>query len=356
MVRGDIRPSAAGSGILLAAPAARRGPDLHRTDLPARIPHPHGPLTLQLQALEARARDRTQPFRHLFGYEPHFLEVQERALHYVDEGAVREGGPGPILCVHGNPTWSFYWRAIVDGFKDETRVVVPDHLGMGLSDRVPGGTRLAEHVDALVALMDELDLRDVTLVVHDWGGAIGFGAALARRDRVSRFVVTNTAAFPSSRIPRRIALCRVPGLGRLAVQGGNAFARAATHMTTERPLTAEVRAALLAPYGSWSEREQTWRFVADIPMREDHPSWAPLAGIADGLEGLRGLPMEIVWGMQDWCFSPLFLAGWEQRFPDVPVTRLDDVGHYVMEDAPEEVLEAIRRVRQQPAHTETGEG
>ncbi|MGB0333656.1 MAG: hypothetical protein ACPGPE_17750, partial [Planctomycetota bacterium] len=103
---------------------------------------------------------------------------------------------------------------------------------------------------------------------------------------------------------------------------------------------AEVRAALLAPYGSWSEREQTWRFVADIPMREDHPSWAPLAGIADGLESLRGLPMEIVWGMQDWCFSPLFLAGWEQRFPGAPVTRLDDVGHYVMEDAPQEVLEA----------------
>ncbi len=315
-------------------------------------------MTLQLQALAARARERTRPFRHLFGYEPHFLDVQGRALHYVDEGQVDEGqvdegqaaagGPGPILCVHGNPTWSFYWRAVVDGFKDETRVVVPDHLGMGLSDRVAGGTRLAEHVDALVTLMDELDLRDVTLVVHDWGGAIGFGAALARPDRVSRFVVTNTAAFPSSHIPRRIALCRVPGLGRLAVQGGNAFARAATRMTTERPLSAEVRAALLAPYSTWSEREQTWRFVADIPMREDHPSWGPLAGIADGLEGLRGLPMEIVWGMQDWCFSPLFLAGWEQRFPEVSVTRLDDVGHYVMEDAAEKVLEAIRRVRQQP--------
>ncbi|MGB0333709.1 MAG: alpha/beta fold hydrolase, partial [Planctomycetota bacterium] len=173
-------------------------------------------MTLQLQALEARALDRTRPFRHLYGYEPHFLDVEGRALHYVDEGEVAEGGSGPILCVHGNPTWSFYWRAIVDGFKDQTRVVVPDHLGMGLSDRVPGGTRLAEHVGALVALMDELDLRDVTLVVHDWGGAIGFGAALARPGRVSRFVVTNTAAFPSSRIPRRIALCRVPGLGRLA--------------------------------------------------------------------------------------------------------------------------------------------
>ena len=117
-VIGDIRPSAAGSGILLAASAARRGDDLHRTDLPARIPHPHGPLTLQLQALEARALDRTRPFRHLYGYEPHFLDVEGRALHYLDEGEVAEGGPGPILCVHGNPTWSFYWRAVVDGFKD----------------------------------------------------------------------------------------------------------------------------------------------------------------------------------------------------------------------------------------------
>jgi haloalkane dehalogenase len=311
-------------------------------------------LPLRSQALEDRARSRTRPFRNLFDFEPHFLDVDGRALHYLDEGTVREGGPGPILCVHGNPTWSFYWRAVVEAFREETRVVVPCHLGMGLSDRVAGGVRLAEHVDALVRLMDELDLRDVTLAVHDWGGAIGFGAALARRDRVTRFVVTNTAAFPSSFIPRRIALCRVPLLGRAAVQGANAFAGAATRMTTVRPLSAEVRRALLAPYGTWSEREQTWRFVADIPMRESHPSWGTLASVADGLEGLRGLPMEVVWGMQDWCFTPLFLAGWEQRFPDAGVTRLDDVGHYVMEDAPEAVVQAIRRVRQQGAPTAGG--
>ncbi|MEM9380932.1 MAG: alpha/beta fold hydrolase [Planctomycetota bacterium] len=296
---------------------------------------------------EERARELTRPLQSLYPYTPRFLEVDGRAVHYVDEGP-REGGT--ILCVHGNPTWSFYWRAVVEACSGEARVVVPDHLGMGLSDRAPGGVRLAAHVHALVALIDALDLHDVTLVVHDWGGAIGFGAALARRDRVTRFVVTNTAAFPSSFIPKRIAACRVPLLGRLAVQGGNAFALAATRMTTTSPLRDDVKRGLLAPYGSWADREQIWRFVEDIPMHESHASWSTLSTIADHLASLRGLPMEIVWGMRDWCFTPLFLAGWEQRFPDANVARLDDVGHYVMEDAPEAVVEAIRAVRRRSLH------
>ncbi|MEM9801557.1 MAG: alpha/beta fold hydrolase [Planctomycetota bacterium] len=296
-------------------------------------------------SLVERARATTRPFQDLYPYEPHFLEVSGSALHYIDEGP---RGNGAMLCVHGNPTWSFYWRAVARAFRSETRVVVPDHLGMGLSDRVGGGVRLAEHVDALIALVESLDLRDVTLVVHDWGGAIGFGAALALRDRITRFVVTNCAAFPSGMMPKRIAACRIPLFGRIAVQQGNAFARAATRMTTVRPLSGEVKRALLAPYASPRDREQVWRFVADIPMSDSHPSWKTLCGIADGLESLRGLPMELVWGMHDWCFRPEFLARWQQYFPDAGVRRLDDAGHYVCEDAPAALIDAIADVRRRP--------
>lgn len=264
-------------------------------------------------------------------------------MHYVDEGEAK--GSGPVLCVHGNPTWSFYWRRIIEELKGETRVVAPDHLGMGLSDRVPGGLLLADHIAALVSLIDQLDLEDITLVVHDWGGAIGFGAALERPDRFARFVVTNTAAFPSAFMPKRIAACRAPGAGRLAVQGGNAFARAATKSTTVIPLEQDVRKALLAPYSSWANREQIWRFVMDIPMKDSHPSWKTLCGIADRIESLGDRPMEIVWGMRDWCFTPMFKAQWEQRFPDAFVSELEGAGHYVNEDAPEAVVSAIRRVR-----------
>ncbi len=293
--------------------------------------------------LEERARAKTRPFQDLYPYAPHFLDVDGRAMHYVDEGP---SDGGTILCVHGNPTWSFYWREIIDAYAAEARVIAVDHLGMGLSDRVPGGLRLDDHVRALVALIDQLDLTDITLVVHDWGGAIGFGAALARPDRITRHVVTNTAAFPSTRMPTRIAACRVPVLGKIAVQGGNAFARAATKSTTTRPLTRAVKRGLLAPYGSWTDREQVWRFVMDIPMDQAHPSWATIHEIGEGLESLRGRPMHIVWGMQDWCFSPEFLTEWERRFPGATVTRLDDAAHYVCEDAPESVIDAIRSVRQ----------
>ncbi|MEL6712388.1 MAG: alpha/beta fold hydrolase [Planctomycetota bacterium] len=302
---------------------------------------PFAPLTAEARSLRA-------PLAASFPHESRFFELptagrEGAALHYVDEGP-SDGSAPTVLCVHGNPTWSFYWRRLVDELSGEARVVAPDHLGMGLSSRAPGGVRLAEHVANLVALVDALDLRNVTLVCHDWGGAIGFGAALARPDRFDGFVVTNTAAFPSGMMPRRIAACRIPGLGRLAVQGGNAFVRAALRMTTVVPLSADARRGLLAPYGSWARREQVWRFVEDIPMRPEHPSWNDLVGIADRLESLRGLPMEIVWGMRDWCFSPSFLAKWRERFPGAAVTELPGAGHYVMEDAPESVALATRRV------------
>ncbi len=315
---------------------------------------------------QVNAESVAGPWRDLYPYSPKYVEVKGGAavgdhparMHYVDEG--KESADGPILCVHGNPTWSFYWRHIIEELKTETRVVAPDHLGMGLSDRIPGGVKLDEHIAALVSLIDQLDLNNITLVVHDWGGAIGFGAALARKERFSRLVVTNTAAFPTSFMPKRIAACRAPGVGRLAVQGGNAFARAATTQTTVIPLEPNVRKAYLAPYSDWATREQVWRFVMDIPMKTSHPSWKALAGISDDLESLRDLPMEIIWGMKDWCFTPMFKALWQQRFPDAFVSELEGAGHYLNEDAPESVISAIRRVRRAGkgpgAETAAGEG
>lgn len=324
---------------------------------PGRYP-PRLAMADETARLASRAREVLGPLSGEHPFTPRFLAVRGHSMHHVDEGPGDAAGerPGVVLCVHGNPTWSFYWRRIVEALSPEARVVAPDHLGMGLSSRVPGGVRLAEHVDGLVTLIDQLELDDITLVCHDWGGAIGFGAVLARRERFRSLVVTNTAAFPSSRIPRRIAACRIPLLGRVGVQGGNAFARAALHMTTARPLAKSARDGLIAPYDGWANREQVWRFVKDIPMRPAHPSWAKLCEISDGLESLRGLPMEIVWGMQDWCFSPEFKSTWEQRFPEAHVTELADAGHYVNEDAPEAVIAAIRRVRAVDGHAPALEG
>ncbi len=261
------------------------------------------------------------------------------------EIAVLDVGPrdAPVmLALHGNPTWSFYWRALISAFSDRFRVIVPDHLGAGRSSKPQDAAyRLHQHVDNVIALIEALDLRDITLVVHDWGGAIGMGAATRQPERFSRFVITNTAAFRSLRIPPSIALCKVPGFGALAVRGANAFAGIATVRATAKGLSDIARRGLLWPYGSWHDRIVTLRFVQDIPLGPWHPSYPELSRIDDGLAGLTDRPMLILWGDQDFCFSPAFRAEWSQRFPNATVHAWADVGHYVMEDAPERAVAAI---------------
>ncbi len=292
------------------------------------------PSTARLHA----ATSACTSFQDEYPFAHHFLDTPAGALHYVDEGP-RDASP--LLCVHGNPTWSFFYRRVIEQFAPTRRVVAPDHLGCGLSDKPQDWTyRLADHVDNLERLVLELDLRDITLVVHDWGGAIGAGLAVRHPDRIARLFVMNTAAFPSSRIPLRIAVCRTPLLGELAVRGFNAFARAAVHMATEAPgrMTPTVRKGYLAPYDSWRSRIATHRFVQDIPMSPSHPSYATLQAIDSDLRLLRGKPMRIAWGERDWCFTPAFREEWERRFPLAEVLALPDAGHYLLEDAHERVL------------------
>ena len=187
-----------------------------------------------------------------------------------------------------------------------------------------------------------MKLDDITLVLHDWGGAIGMGAALRKPERVKRLVILNTAAFVSPRIPFRINICRVPGFGALAIRGFNGFARAALTMATAKGLAPDVKAGLIAPYDSWAHRIATLRFVQDIPMQASHPSWATLQEIEAGLPQFRDRPMLIGWGMQDWCFDPSFLRTWREKFPAASVEEYSDAGHYVLEDAGERVVARVR--------------
>lgn len=278
-------------------------------------------------------------WQRLFPYESRELRVDGQRYCYVDQGAGE-----PVLLVHGNPTWSFYWRALIAGLSDRYRLIAVDHLGCGRSDKPQDYPYcLRRHAQNLRRLIQHLDLERITLVAHDWGGAIGLSAALAERSRFARLVLLNTGAFRSSRMPWQIAACRVPGLGPLAVRGLNAFARAATWMaTTQRGgLPADVRAGLLAPYDSWRHRVAIERFVRDIPMSPRHPSYPALLELEQGLPALAGLPTLLVWGMRDWCFTPAFLERFLAFFPAAEVCRLPTAGHYVMEDAPREVLEAL---------------
>jgi len=280
-------------------------------------------------------------WRSLYPFESRAVTLGGHRYHYIDEG---QGDV--LLLVHGNPTWSFYWRDLIRGLSPKFRVIAVDHIGCGLSDKPRGyAYRLAQHIDNLAQFTDRLELQDVTLLAHDWGGAIGVGATLERQQRFARFVLLNTAAFPSSHMPWRIRVCRTPGLGRILVQGLNGFARAALRMavTKHERMTPAVRAGLLAPYDSWQHREAIYRFVADIPISLQHPSYSTLAGIEQRLPLLRERPWLFIWGMRDWCFTPEFLEQFLTYFPAAEVHRLADAGHYVIEDAHERIVPILEQ-------------
>lgn len=279
--------------------------------------------------------------RALYPWEGRYLDVDGGRMHYLDVGPSTPTTP-VLLVLHGNPTWSFYWRALIQAFSDRYRVVVPDHMGCGLSDKPQGWPyRLEGHIGNLARLVEHLDLREITLVVHDWGGAIGMGLATRQPERFRRFVVTNTAAFLSRAIPLSIASVKIPGFGALSVRGFNAFAGMATKMAVSKPLSSDAAAGLTWPYGSWADRVATLRFVQDIPLHRRHPSHRTLEQIGEGLENLRTKPMLLCWGEKDFCFTTAYLKEWRARFPQARVCSWAGVGHYVMEDAPERVIEAM---------------
>lgn len=277
----------------------------------------------------------------LYPFRPQVMTTPTGArMSYLDEGPREDHA---VLMLHGNPTWSFYYRELVRSLAPGWRCVVPDHVGMGLSAKPETyDYTLARRIADVAALVNYLGLRRVDLVVHDWGGAIGFGFAARHPELIGRLVILNTAAFAAPNIPARIAVCRLPLLGALLVRGGNGFALPATWMAMHRrALTADEKRGLLWPYDSWRNRVAVHAFVRDIPLRPSHPSWAALAEAEAGLAQFRTHPALVLWGGRDFCFNDRFLARWRAFLPNAEVTRFADAGHYVLEDAREDVVPRV---------------
>ena len=192
-------------------------------------------------------------------------------------------------------------------------------------------------------LLAHLGLPSYSLVLHDWGGAIGMGVAGRAPERVRSLVVMNTAAFRSRRLPFRIRLCRVPILGDLLVRGCNGFARAAISMAVAGRLPGEVAAGYLAPYDSWRNRIATLRFVQDIPLSPKDASWETLLEIEHRLPTFRHTPMLLLWGGRDFCFTREFFEEWRRRFPDAEHHFFPEAGHYLLEDAGQEIGPLVAR-------------
>ncbi len=286
-----------------------------------------------------------RPFdRTLYPFKSNFFDRGSGLrMHYLDEGT----GP-PVLMVHGNPSWSFYYRNLVTALSATHRCIVPDHIGMGMSDK-PGDEdyeyTLARRIDDLAALIDSLELtQPLTLVVHDWGGMIGFGWAVQNPGRVSRLVILNTAAFPlpaDKAFPGPLRLTRTP-LGAFLVRGFNAFSWGATVVGCKlSKMTPAISRAYRAPYDSWVNRIATLRFVQDIPLGPEDPGFERIQSIADNLHRFESTPAMIVWGAKDFVFDDAFLRQWQTYLPQAAVHRQADAGHYVLEDAADTVIPLI---------------
>jgi haloalkane dehalogenase len=265
-------------------------------------------------------------------------------MHYLDEGRGL-----PVVMLHGNPTWSFFYRNLVGALKESRRVIVPDHIGCGLSDKPDDrhyAYNLARRVEDLEMLLDHLDVREsVTLVLHDWGGMIGMAWAQRHPERVRRLVILNSAAFHlplGKRLPWSLWLVRNTPLGPLLVRGLNAFCLGAVRHCVVRPLEPAVRDTYLAPYNSWENRIAVLRFVQDIPLSRGDPSFDIVTEVQDGLHRLRRVPMLICWGQRDFVFDADFLAEWRKRFPAAEVHTFRDAGHFVLEDAGADIVPLVR--------------
>lgn len=272
-----------------------------------------------------------------YEFTPKKFVVNGQTMSYLDEGQ----GPA-IVMVHGNPTWSYYYRNLVAKLKDRFRLIVPDHIGCGLSDKPQGyAYTLENHINTLTGLIEHLGLTEVSVVVHDWGGAIGFGYASRHPSAIKSIVVLNTAAFPLPRMPLRIAVCRLPIIGELLVRGLNVFAGLAVQMAVTKPLSDKVASGYLYPYDSWRNRVAVHRFVMDIPMGPEHKSWLTITEIESKLSLFNQTPMMLIWGGKDFCFNDLFYNEWRKRFPEAEYHYFPEAGHYVLEDAQDEACSLI---------------
>ncbi|MEJ7834534.1 MAG: alpha/beta fold hydrolase [Nocardioides sp.] len=261
-------------------------------------------------------------------------EGRQRAWHVLDNGV--EPTRGTLLCLHGNPTWSYLWRGLLAAAPVGWRVIAPDHLGMGCSERTDTPRTVAQRVADLGCLTDALGVTGpVVTVGHDWGGILSLGWALAHRDQLRGVVLGNTAVAqpPGDHGPPLIRLAHLPGVRTVGCVATPIFVRATSALS--RPsLPREVRDALALPYDTVDRRRAVGAFVADIPFSPGHPSYAAVAELAEGVR-ILDVPALIFWGPRDPVFGERYLADLLERLPHAEVHRFEGASHLVTEDAPE---------------------
>jgi haloalkane dehalogenase len=290
-----------------------------------------------------------KPIENIYPYKSNWININGINLHYLNEGP--QEAP-TVVMLHGNPTWSFYYRNIIPAVAKKYRVIVPDHIGCGLSDKPQNYPyTLDQHIITLELLVSKLELNNLTLVMHDWGGLIGMGYAIRHPENISRFVVLNSAAFYLPHIPLTLKIARSPIIGDVIVRGFNGFSKLALIWAIKKRerLTPQVKTGYLIPYNNWFNRIGILRFIQDIPLERGHISRKTLLEIDNKLGIFHNYPMLILWGGEDFVFTQQhFLMEWQKRFPKAQVHIFKDAGHYILEDAYEYITPLILDFLEQP--------
>lgn len=282
--------------------------------------------------------------RDLYPFRGSHLDLDGFSMHYLDEGSGE-----PVIMLHGNPTWSFFYRNLVLGLRGTHRSIVPDHIGCGLSDK-PDDRRyeftLERRVKDLEALVNHLKLdAPLTLVLHDWGGMIGMAYAARHPERIGRLMVLNTAAFhrpPAKKLPASLWMCRNTKLDDFLIRRSGLFVRLVTKWGCVRPMSDEVREGYLSPHDSGERRLAHLRFVQDIPLKPGDRNYALVSSVQEKLPVFRSTPTIILWGEKDFVFDHHFLKVWQQALPDAELHRFPNAGHLVLEDAGDEILTLVK--------------
>ena len=289
------------------------------------------------------------PFGDLYPFPSHFVTVGRGGaagsiaargyrMHYVDEGS------GPVVvCLHGNPTWGFQFRNLITALRNDFRVIVPDHVGCGLSDQPTDVYfRAADRINHLQELLEQLGVGRFSLVMHDWGGPIGTGLAVRRPADIERLVYFNTTLAEMAELPAMIRQAAAPVIGRLLTQHTMRFVKLLTSLGAAQPLPEEIKQGYHHPYRSRGSRRAIWGFVRDIPFSRSHPTAPLLDEMVAGLPALASKPVKIIWGMKDPGFHPEILRHVAARFPAADVVQIANASHLVLEDAPATAIAEVR--------------
>ena len=282
---------------------------------------------------------RHQSLERFSPWKPHYHTLKSgHRMHYVDEGS------GPVIVLlHGNPTWSFFYRHLIEDLRRDFRCIAPDYVGCGLSDHPTDVYfRATERIEQVGELLDALGIDRFSLVMHDWGGSIGTGLAVRRPEKIVKMVYFNTTLTETESLPFIIKRAAHPLIGRFLTKTTKHFLRLTTNLGVVKRLSREAQRGYLAPYLTSARRLAIWGFVKDIPFDASHPSYNEMLNLGNQLPLLKDVPVHIVWGLRDPCFHRTMLNKVAHHFPQASIVEIPQAAHLLIEDAPDIVIPSVR--------------